>query len=150
MNPANVDPALLVPGAVIDMTPAWVPEGICACGCGRETSTIQYADASKGLVRGAWRTFCKGHHNRVGRPHFEVTDAGCWEWLRACGGSRGNTYARWNGQFAHRWFYEVMVGPIPEGLCIDHVCENKRCVNPEHLEPVTNRENLRRWREGRS
>ncbi|MCC6311335.1 MAG: HNH endonuclease [Trueperaceae bacterium] len=45
---------------------------------------------------------------------------------------------------AHRVVYEMNVGPIPEGLVLDHLCFNPPCVNPDHLEPVTNRENLRR------
>lgn len=45
---------------------------------------------------------------------------------------------------AHRWAYEQLVGPIPEGLEPDHLCRNHACVNPDHLEPVTHKENLRR------
>lgn len=45
---------------------------------------------------------------------------------------------------AHRWSYEHHVGPIPDGLDIDHLCRNRACVNPEHLEPVTRQENIRR------
>jgi len=58
-------------------------------------------------------------------------------------------YARFNiapGQsvHAHRFAYEELVGPIPEGLDLDHLCRNKTCVNPAHLEPVTRAENVRR------
>ena len=45
---------------------------------------------------------------------------------------------------AHRWAYEHLVGPIPEGLDLDHLCRVPGCVNPEHLEPVTHRENVAR------
>jgi hypothetical protein len=45
---------------------------------------------------------------------------------------------------AHRWLYERWVGPIPEGLVIDHLCRNTACVNPSHLEPVTVRDNTYR------
>jgi hypothetical protein len=48
----------------------------------------------------------------------------------------------WGG--AHRWMYEQKIGPIPKGLVIDHLCRNTRCVNPDHLEPVTRGENTRR------
>lgn len=45
---------------------------------------------------------------------------------------------------AHRVMYETIVGPIPEGLDIDHLCRNRACVRPKHLEPVTRQENLLR------
>ncbi len=79
----------------------------------------------------------------------EVVDAGykspCALWTLSLG-STG--YGQMNFQRttrkAHRVAYECMVGPIPPGLVIDHLCRNPRCVNPEHLEPVTHAENIRR------
>jgi hypothetical protein len=46
--------------------------------------------------------------------------------------------------YAHRWVYEIALGPIPKGLELDHLCHVPACVNPWHLEPVTHRENMRR------
>jgi hypothetical protein len=70
---------------------------------------------------------------------------GCWNWtgaLNAAGyGAVGcnNKVLR-----THRVAYELLVGPIPEGLQLDHLCRNRACCNPAHLEPVTNRENWMR------
>lgn len=70
---------------------------------------------------------------------------GCWPWIGSIDTTGYGGF--WNGSKlarAHRWSYERFVGPIPEGLHIDHLCRNHRCVNPAHLEPVTNRENALR------
>jgi hypothetical protein len=70
---------------------------------------------------------------------------GCWPWT---GTTNRNGYGRlWvNRRWAttHRLVYERLVEPIPEGLTLDHLCRNRACCNPTHLEPVTNRENVLR------
>lgn len=69
----------------------------------------------------------------------------CWAWT-GCLNSRGYgcVAVRGKSQLAHRVSYELLAGPIPTGLHIDHLCLNKRCINPAHLEPVTPLENTRR------
>jgi hypothetical protein len=66
-------------------------------------------------------------------------NSGCWLWL---GSLRGKGYSVYKGKAGHRVSYEAFKGPIPDGLVIDHLCRVHSCVNPEHLEAVTNRENV--------
>ena len=70
----------------------------------------------------------------------------CWVWI----GGTAHGYGVFRGHRAHRWAYQHLVGPIPEGLHLDHLCGRTECVNPDHLEPVTAWENNRRWRERRA
>lgn len=69
----------------------------------------------------------------------------CWIWNA---GHNGLGYGRfWNGEkqiYSHRFSYEFFKSPIPEGFVIDHLCKNPFCVNPEHLEAVTQKINYRR------
>ena len=74
--------------------------------------------------------------------HVSVDENGCWVWRRHVG---RDGYGRFGHVLTHRFYYELFTGePIPQGLQIDHLCRNRSCVNPEHLEPVTKSENLRR------
>ncbi len=72
---------------------------------------------------------------------------GCIEWTAY---RNANGYGRFKPgkgmsmKLAHRWAYEFHVGPIPDGLVIDHLCRNRSCVNPDHLEAVTQKVNIRR------
>lgn len=69
----------------------------------------------------------------------------CWIWTRPVS-KRGYALISADGrtQAAHRWAYEHWVGPIGEGLELDHLCRVRACVNPSHMEPVTHRENVLR------
>jgi hypothetical protein len=70
---------------------------------------------------------------------------GCWEWT-GCLNSDGYGHMQVAGRVrsTHRLAYELIVGPIPQGLVLDHLCRNRACARPDHLEPVTNEENIRR------
>lgn len=101
------------------------------------------------------RGLCRGHYSQQwnGKPlaplketrqsapvrfFTKVAQRGdCWVWTGAktpCNyGNFGDQGKTWR---AHRWSYEYMVGPIPDGLQLDHLCRNRLCVNPAHLDPV--------------
>lgn len=69
----------------------------------------------------------------------------CWLWTaNQIHDGYGSFWLGGKMQLAHRVSYEALVGPIRKGLGLDHLCRVRHCVNPKHLEPVTNRENLMR------
>lgn len=80
-------------------------------------------------------------------------NSGCWIWTAT--GTRGGygmfrtgTKRDGSNKLAHRVAYVLLKGPIPHGLHLDHLCRVRCCVNPDHLEPVTNKENCRRGNTG--
>lgn len=81
----------------------------------------------------------------------KIVPAGeCWEWVGARNNSgygsvgAGMVGAKRKTMLAHRMSYQHVIGQIPEGLTLDHLCRNRACVNTDHLEPVTGTENTRR------
>jgi hypothetical protein len=77
-----------------------------------------------------------------------VKTESCWLWTGALSGGYGHCRITLDGasraRGAHRVAYELLVGPVPDGFELDHLCRVKHCVNPAHLEPVTHRENMLR------
>jgi hypothetical protein len=126
------------------------------------TCAVEGCDISKIRARG----WCDKHWQRWwnhGDPTFIKTGRGlpleerfwrsvvktetCWLWT--AGKKPAGEYGVFNiskthGIVAHRFAYQVLVGPIPDGMELDHKCEVKNCVNPDHLEPVTRVENMLR------
>lgn len=100
----------------------------------------------------AYRTI---ESNRIARfmAKVEKQESGCWMWTgnktRNDWRAYGATSLNGNGTTAHRVGYMLLVGDIPESHDLDHLCRNRLCVNPEHLEPVTRSANLRRGHEAR-
>ena len=74
----------------------------------------------------------------------------CWEWTAAINQSTGYGYfhfvsdGRPSMEVAHRASWRLLVGPIENGITLDHLCRNHKCVNPDHMEPVTNQVNIAR------
>ena len=147
-------------GAVVLPATAFVQSdkgyGICNCGCGEPTEIAIYNSRKRGHIKGQPLPYKKGHLQADSRKrggdtlrkedNYKITDTGCWEWQGQVYKKSGYGHLRFNSKtvLAHRFTYEKHVGPIPKGLDLDHKCRNRRCVCPDHLEPVTRTVNLRR------
>jgi hypothetical protein len=98
--------------------------------------------------------YCHMHYRRVrrtGSPQGATVEwrfftrvrqvGDCWQWHKTDPNGYGTLFQR---MLPHRWAYEFLRAAIPDGLELDHLCRNRRCVNPWHLEPVTRRVNAQR------
>lgn len=134
-----------------------MPHGTCAVdGCERPAERRQWCNAH-------YRRWLR-HGNPVAGRVAEQTGSpterfwakvdksgDCWIWTGYLTPRGYGTYTFGSGPNAmwastHRLAYELLVGPIPDGLELDHLCRNPPCCNPAHLEPVTGAENMRRTR----
>lgn len=114
----------------------------CACGCGALTT----------VHRGVARKYLHGHNGeirRISSDDYSVADRGyetpCWIWKHAIathGG--GQVTVKGAKTTAYRAMYEQEVGPVPGGLVLDHLCEVRPCIRPDHLQTITQGDHMRR------
>lgn len=121
------------------------PDGYCLCGCGQKTAIAEKTHRPSGYVAGQHVPYIHGHHAvKNPGPMYVIEDRGfetpCWIWQRV---PKADGYAIHKGANVHRTIYREQVGEIPEGMHVHHRCENRLCVNPDHLELMTPADHLR-------
>lgn len=135
-----------------------ISRGLCKCGCGKPTKLAGRNRADRGWVKGQPVPFIHGHNPTI--PLFRrvanfwkmtslLPESGwpdCIEWTGALspGGYGHYTAGIFGEGMAHRIAYMLTFGLIPKGLEPDHLCRNRKCINPYHLEAVTRTVNVRR------
>ena len=125
-----------------------IPYGFCRCGCGERTSIAKKTRAHRGDRKGEPVRYIVGHNTRKSPLEYVEEDRGytspCWIWQRSTtSDGYGSKWVNGSCVGAHRFIYQREVGPIPEGKVLDHLCRVPACVNPAHLQPVTQVENMR-------
>jgi hypothetical protein len=127
-------------------------DNLCKCGCGGTVTLSSNTRASQGAVRGQPRKYIRGHNANINYlqrifnfwSNVRYVDD-CIIWTRYINTTGYGTYGDFLGQrYAHKIAYILTFGGVPEGLDLDHLCRNRACINPYHLEPVTRSVNNQR------
>lgn len=130
--PASCGPFTLV---VCEYCNVAFPVSIRRLPRGKQFCSLSCSTFSRHAKRGTWEERFWGNVRKSEE---------CWTWTAAASGGYGRTYKDGRMVLAHRVSYELANGPIPDGLVIDHLCRNRRCVNPAHMEVVTHSVNILR------
>lgn len=119
-----------------------VPYGYCHCGCGQHTSIAKWTSPRDHMIKGEPRLFRAGHQKRNNLSYTIDPGTGCWLWDGHCNTS-GYGQFRLGGpkmKLAHRYYWEQRFGSVPEGKELHHLCQIRRCVNPDHLELLSRKQ----------
>ena len=95
------------------------------------------------IKRNSKGQFIKGSHYKLKRYKVDKK-TGCWNWLLHTIKGYGRTRNGYKSEQAHRLFFENKYGKIPDNMTLAHLCRNRKCVNPSHLEIVTRQVNVQR------
>ena len=123
-------------------------DGSCECGCGGKTKLARQTHRGFGWVRGEPLRFIHGHNTRK-IDYVVDPEHGCWIWQKHINkdgyGLTNDPTRGYKTIKAATLYYERAYGPVPAGKMLDHFrCDRRSCVNPDHVRPVTPRENTLR------
>lgn len=124
-----------------DMEPS-NPSGLCMCGCGQPTRPAVITRKDRGEVKGQPVRYVFGHYGRVPDPVLD-TETGCLlyqGYVDSSGRARGGRQSPTGKSLPYQLAWEVVHGPIPEGMHIHHACGDPRCVSVDHLTLISPQE----------